>query len=105
MSDAKERLVIVGGDPPSLGLKYSWTHFTGGRMADQSETPRRPAEPEPTTPPPSAETEIATETSATSLPEHPVGTLAIVLIYAALFATAWAWIYFGEFLGRGAPTS
>lgn len=37
------------------------------------------------------------------LPEHPTGTLVIVLIYGALFAIGWAWLYFGEFLGRGAP--
>ncbi len=40
-----------------------------------------------------------------ALPKHPTGTLAIVLAYGALFALFWAWIYFGVFLGRGAPTS
>jgi len=40
-----------------------------------------------------------------ALPEHPKGTLVILLIYGALFAVFWAWIYFGEFLSRGAPTS
>ena len=34
---------------------------------------------------------------------HPRGTLAIVLIYAALFALGWAFLYFVEFLPRGAP--
>lgn len=43
--------------------------------------------------------------STHTLPEHPIGTLVIVLIYAAVFAVAWAWVYFGLFLGRGAPTS
>lgn len=38
------------------------------------------------------------------LPEHPKGTLAIMLIYGGLFALFWAWIYIGEFLGRGATT-
>ena len=34
---------------------------------------------------------------------HPKGTLAIVLIYAALFAVGWAFLYFVEFVPRGAP--
>ncbi|MCB1035969.1 MAG: hypothetical protein KDD47_19260 [Acidobacteria bacterium] len=34
---------------------------------------------------------------------HPRGTLAIVLIYGALFALGWALLYFGEFIPRGAP--
>lgn len=34
---------------------------------------------------------------------HPKGTLAIVLIYAALFALGWALLYFVEFIPRGAP--
>ncbi len=33
--------------------------------------------------------------------EHPRGTLAIVLIYALLFALGWLLLYFGEFLPRG----
>lgn len=33
--------------------------------------------------------------------EHPKGTLAIVLIYAALFVLGWIALYFGEFLPRG----
>jgi hypothetical protein len=37
------------------------------------------------------------------LPAHPVGTLVIVLIYGVLFVVGWAWMYFGQFLGRGAP--
>jgi len=32
---------------------------------------------------------------------HPRGTLAIVLIYAALFAAGWAFLYYAEFLPRG----
>lgn len=38
------------------------------------------------------------------LPEHPKGTLAIVLIYAGLFALGWFAFYIFLFLGRGAPT-
>ena len=34
---------------------------------------------------------------------HPRGTLAIVLLYGALFALGWALLYFVEFLPRGAP--
>ena len=33
--------------------------------------------------------------------EHPRGTLAIVLIYALLFALGWLLLYYGEFLPRG----
>lgn len=32
---------------------------------------------------------------------HPKGTLAIVLVYAALFVAGWLFLYFGEFLPRG----
>ena len=38
------------------------------------------------------------------LPDHPRGTLAVVLIYAALFALGWFGVYFFLFLGRGAPS-
>lgn len=34
---------------------------------------------------------------------HPRGTLAIVLIYGALFALGWCLLYFVEFIPRGAP--
>lgn len=34
---------------------------------------------------------------------HPRGTLAIVLIYGALFTIGWALLYLVEFLPRGAP--
>lgn len=34
---------------------------------------------------------------------HPRGTLAIVLIYALLFALGWLGLYVFQFLGRGAP--
>jgi hypothetical protein len=44
------------------------------------------------------------EASTVELPPHPKGTLALVLIYGALFLIGWAWVYFGEFLARGAPT-
>ncbi len=32
---------------------------------------------------------------------HPRGTLAIVLIYAALFVLGWLALYYAEFLPRG----
>ncbi len=35
---------------------------------------------------------------------HPRGTLAIVLIYALIFAGSWLGLYIWQFLGRGAPT-
>jgi hypothetical protein len=35
--------------------------------------------------------------------EHPKGTLAIVIGYAALFAVGWLVLYLLEFLPRGAP--
>lgn len=38
------------------------------------------------------------------LPAHPVGTLAIVLIFAALFALGWLALYFGLFVPRGTPS-
>lgn len=53
------------------------------------------------------DTEVSTSADgggAVNLPAHPTGTLAIVLIYGVLFAIGWVWIYFVEFLGRGAPT-
>jgi hypothetical protein len=34
---------------------------------------------------------------------HPRGTLAIVLIYALIFALSWGGLYVFQFLGRGAP--
>lgn len=34
---------------------------------------------------------------------HPRGTLAIVILYALLFALGWAGLYVFEFLPRGAP--
>ena len=34
---------------------------------------------------------------------HPKGTLAIVLLYAALFALGWACLYLYQFLPRGLP--
>jgi hypothetical protein len=44
------------------------------------------------------------ETPRNELPEHPRGTLAILLIYALLFALGWIAIFVGLLLGRGAPT-
>ena len=35
---------------------------------------------------------------------HPIGTLAMVLIYALIFAGSWLGLYIWQFLGRGAPT-
>jgi hypothetical protein len=34
---------------------------------------------------------------------HPRGTLAIVIVFAVLFALGWLAMYFVRFLGRGAP--
>lgn len=34
---------------------------------------------------------------------HPRGTLAIVILYALLFALGWVGLYVFEFLPRGAP--
>jgi hypothetical protein len=34
---------------------------------------------------------------------HPKGTLAILVLYAVLFALGFLALYFFEFLGRGAP--
>jgi hypothetical protein len=34
---------------------------------------------------------------------HPRGTLAIVIIYGALFALGWLGMYLGRFLAQGAP--
>jgi hypothetical protein len=36
---------------------------------------------------------------------HPRGTLAIVIIFGALFMLGWLAMYFWVFLGRGAPHS
>lgn len=44
------------------------------------------------------------EQDLTKLPAHPVGTLAIVLIFAALFALGWLGLYFGIFVPRGMPS-
>ena len=38
------------------------------------------------------------------LPEHPRGTLVIVLIYGALFVLGWLAVYVFLFIARGAPT-
>jgi len=35
--------------------------------------------------------------------EHPRGTLAIVIVFAVLFALGWLGMYFFMFLERGAP--
>jgi hypothetical protein len=35
--------------------------------------------------------------------EHPKGTLAIVIVFGALFAAGWLAMYVWLFLGRGAP--
>ena len=47
--------------------------------------------------------EIAPETVAVEDLGHPKGTLAIVLIYGALFALGWILLYFVEFIPRGTP--
>lgn len=49
----------------------------------------------------------APEASATKPIEdfgHPRGTLAIVIIYALIFALCWGGLFVWQFLGRGAPT-
>ncbi len=47
--------------------------------------------------------ELEPETVAPHDIGHPRGTLAIVLIYAALFVAGWLLLYLVEFLPRGAP--
>jgi hypothetical protein len=42
--------------------------------------------------------------TAVSPPRHPVGTLAIVVIYAALFVGGWVAMYLLVFLTRGRVT-
>jgi len=49
----------------------------------------------------------AVESSESPLPaelEHPRGTLAIVIIFGALFALGWLAMFFLRFLPAGAPT-
>ena len=38
------------------------------------------------------------------IPEHPIGTLAIVGAYGVLFALGWLLVYFFIYLPRGAVT-
>jgi hypothetical protein len=47
-------------------------------------------------------TDEATDVSLEDL-GHPRGTLAIVILYALLFALGWIGLYVFEFLPRGAP--
>lgn len=68
-------------------------------MAEASDGPSGPGAPE------TASTGGDAARTEVELPAHPKGTLVILLIYGALFAIGWAWIYFGEFLARGAPTN
>jgi hypothetical protein len=49
-----------------------------------------------------AATDEATDVSLEDL-GHPRGTLAIVILYAVLFALGWIGLYVFEFLPRGAP--
>jgi hypothetical protein len=49
-----------------------------------------------------AATDEATDVSLEDL-GHPRGTLAIVILYALLFALGWIGLYVFEFLPRGAP--
>jgi hypothetical protein len=51
--------------------------------------------PAPAPPPP--------DDDVTALVGHPRGTLAIVLMFAALFALGWFAMFFYQFMGRGAP--
>jgi hypothetical protein len=50
-------------------------------------------------PPPAAPDEVA------ALVGHPRGTLAIVLIFAALFAAGWFSLFLLRFMEQGAPHS
>jgi len=43
------------------------------------------------------------EKAATEVPEHPIGTFAILGLYIVLFTLRFLALYFFEFLGRGAP--
>jgi hypothetical protein len=36
---------------------------------------------------------------------HPRGTLAVVLLFALIFALGWLAMYFYQFLAHGAPTA
>lgn len=45
-----------------------------------------------------------TPKEAPPLPRHPVGTLAIVLVYGLLFTLGWLAFYFLVFRARGAVT-
>ena len=47
---------------------------------------------------------VASPEDVGNLPDHPKGTLAVMLIYATLFALGWAFLYFFVFIGRGAPS-
>ena len=37
------------------------------------------------------------------LPDHPKGTLAVMLVYALLFIVGWIGLYLFVFVGRGTP--
>ncbi len=43
------------------------------------------------------------EVKAAAESGHPPGTLAILVIYALLFALGWLGLYFNEFMSRGTP--
>ncbi len=43
------------------------------------------------------------ENAAAEVPEHPIGTFAILGLYIVLFTLGFLALYFFEFLGRGAP--
>ncbi len=69
---------------------FSGKYQGGGPVSDQVE---------PTLPAPIDEDAFTEEDFG-----HPRGTLAIVLIYAVIFALSWAGLYVWQFLERGAPT-
>lgn len=44
------------------------------------------------------------EVDGKELPDHPTGTLAIVLVYGVLMALCWFGVFLWALFGRGAPT-
>ena len=46
--------------------------------------------------------ELSPEEERKILESAPKGTLAVILVYAAIFGAAWVWFYFVRFLGHGA---
>jgi hypothetical protein len=80
---------IVSGFACTFDI-FTAKYREGGSVSDQVE---------PTSPAPVDEDAFTEEDFG-----HPRGTLAIVLIYAVIFALSWAALYVWQFLERGAPT-